>query len=363
MAAVGAPLHALANMAYFPSQAGQWSDLAYDDLQSDHSAAFDLSDYILFDEGFAPASFGQPVTAVSPMVDADQTASQISESNLTTISSSTRRSGVERLMMAEGSRIAFRTKSEVEILNDGFKWRKYGKKSVKNSPNPRNYYRCSTEGCPVKKRVERDKEDPSYVITTYEGTHNHMSPGVDKKVLVQCFTADKFLSPNLPSLLNYPYYLIKVNCYEAIWEKLWYGAGLFAEGSEEVSVDVVEKLEKPKVFSGVEKAGLLSKAEQLGFTLSSALASVSLPLLLAAVAAVVLIPTTPWLSWPHRPPSLLPWGSAPPASSWVGRLRRDIRVPLKSDEAGSESSALRCTSGVVLQPKECLGMTIFTSVC
>ncbi|PWZ09871.1 putative WRKY transcription factor 50 [Zea mays] len=73
-------------------------------------------------------------------------------------------------------RIAFRTRSEVEVLDDGYKWRKYGKKSVKNSPNPRNYYRCSTEGCNVKKRVERDRDDPGYVVTTYEGTHNHASP-------------------------------------------------------------------------------------------------------------------------------------------------------------------------------------------
>ncbi|MQL25269.1 WRKY transcription factor, partial [Escherichia coli] len=48
-------------------------------------------------------------------------------------------------------RIAFRTKSELEIMDDGYKWRKYGKKSVKNSPNPRNYYKCSSEGCKVKK--------------------------------------------------------------------------------------------------------------------------------------------------------------------------------------------------------------------
>jgi len=74
-------------------------------------------------------------------------------------------------------RIAFRVRSEEEVLDDGYKWRKYGKKSVKNSPNPRNYYRCSTEGCNVKKRVERDKDDPSYVVTMYEGVHNHVSPG------------------------------------------------------------------------------------------------------------------------------------------------------------------------------------------
>ncbi|XP_060208553.1 probable WRKY transcription factor 51 [Lycium barbarum] len=73
-------------------------------------------------------------------------------------------------------KVAFRTLSQIEILDDGYKWRKYGKKMVKNSPNPRNYYRCSVEGCPVKKRVERDKEDSRYVITTYEGVHNHQGP-------------------------------------------------------------------------------------------------------------------------------------------------------------------------------------------
>ncbi|CAL9104937.1 unnamed protein product [Musa textilis] len=82
----------------------------------------------------------------------------------------------KRTKVGDGCRIGFRTKSEVEILDDGFKWRKYGKKSVKNSPNPRNYYRCSTEGCGVKKRVERDREDPRFVITTYDGVHNHISP-------------------------------------------------------------------------------------------------------------------------------------------------------------------------------------------
>ncbi|KAL6838736.1 hypothetical protein ACP4OV_031450 [Aristida adscensionis] len=75
------------------------------------------------------------------------------------------------------SRIGFRTRSEVDVLDDGFKWRKYGKKAVKSSPNPRNYYRCSVEGCGVKKRVERDRDDPRCVLTTYDGVHNHATPG------------------------------------------------------------------------------------------------------------------------------------------------------------------------------------------
>jgi WRKY DNA -binding domain len=35
------------------------------------------------------------------------------------------------------SRIAFRTKSDVEVLDDGYRWRKYGKKMVKTNSNPR----------------------------------------------------------------------------------------------------------------------------------------------------------------------------------------------------------------------------------
>lgn len=73
-------------------------------------------------------------------------------------------------------RFAFMTKSEVDHLDDGFRWRKYGQKAVKNSPFPRSYYRCTTPACGVKKRVERSSDDPSIVVTTYEGTHTHPCP-------------------------------------------------------------------------------------------------------------------------------------------------------------------------------------------
>lgn len=73
---------------------------------------------------------------------------------------------------------AFLTRSEIDILEDGYKWRKYGKKFVKNSPNPRNYFRCSDSNCGVKKTVERDARDKGIVVTTYLGKHNHESPSV-----------------------------------------------------------------------------------------------------------------------------------------------------------------------------------------
>ncbi|XP_034922496.1 WRKY transcription factor 28 [Populus alba] len=73
-------------------------------------------------------------------------------------------------------RFAFMTKSEVDHLEDGYRWRKYGQKAVRNSPYPRSYYRCTTQKCTVKKRVERSFQDPSIVITTYEGQHNHPIP-------------------------------------------------------------------------------------------------------------------------------------------------------------------------------------------
>ncbi|KAB5544559.1 hypothetical protein DKX38_012671 [Salix brachista] len=74
-------------------------------------------------------------------------------------------------------RFAFVTKSEVDHLEDGYRWRKYGQKAVKNSPFPRSYYRCTNSKCIVKKRVERSSEDPTTVITTYEGQHCHHTAG------------------------------------------------------------------------------------------------------------------------------------------------------------------------------------------
>ncbi|KAK2437616.1 WRKY transcription factor [Trifolium repens] len=110
-------------------------------------------------------------------------------------------------------RFAFMTKSEVDQLEDGYRWRKYGQKAVKNSPYPRSYYRCTTQKCTVKKRVERSYEDPTTVITTYEGQHNHPVPTSLRGNAASMFTPSHLLSTPTPftssgSNYNFPQELL-----------------------------------------------------------------------------------------------------------------------------------------------------------
>nr|WGV38254.1 WRKY [Loropetalum chinense var. rubrum] len=69
---------------------------------------------------------------------------------------------------------------DVGISSDGYRWRKYGQKMVKGNPHPRNYYRCTSAGCPVRKHIENAIDNTSAVIITYKGIHDHDMP-VPKK--------------------------------------------------------------------------------------------------------------------------------------------------------------------------------------
>ncbi|CAK9177798.1 unnamed protein product [Ilex paraguariensis] len=72
-------------------------------------------------------------------------------------------------------RFAFQTRSADDILDDGFRWRKYGQKAVKNSIYPRSYYRCTHHTCNVKKQAQEEvyttgtgKNGTNPIIQDYE---------------------------------------------------------------------------------------------------------------------------------------------------------------------------------------------------
>ncbi|XP_021773271.1 probable WRKY transcription factor 2 [Chenopodium quinoa] len=73
-------------------------------------------------------------------------------------------------------KVVFETETDADILEDGYRWRKYGQKVVKGNPNPRSYYKCTTPGCTVRKHVERSSRSLRFILVTYEGKHNHEVP-------------------------------------------------------------------------------------------------------------------------------------------------------------------------------------------
>ncbi|KAG1326741.1 putative WRKY transcription factor 2 [Cocos nucifera] len=103
-------------------------------------------------------------------------------------------------------RIVVQTTSEVDILDDGYRWRKYGQKVVKGNPNPRSYYKCTNPGCTVRKHVERASHDLKSVITTYEGKHNHEVPAARNNCQASCgsFNAPQTSAPQPQSLHTGP---------------------------------------------------------------------------------------------------------------------------------------------------------------
>ncbi|KAK7294785.1 hypothetical protein RJT34_17681 [Clitoria ternatea] len=131
-------------------------------------------------------------------------------------------------------RVVVQTTSEIDILDDGYRWRKYGQKVVKGNPNARSYYKCTAPGCSVRKHVERAAHDIKAVITTYEGKHNHDVPAargtanynMNRNPLSSC-------TSNVPM----PIRPSAVNCYSnsSSFTNSLYNARLPANGNQESS--------------------------------------------------------------------------------------------------------------------------------
>ncbi|WVZ69934.1 hypothetical protein U9M48_018648 [Paspalum notatum var. saurae] len=179
---------------------------AFHSMQMGQVTLFDTLQLQADDDGYCVSGRGgeQSMPDASAALSSSPAAALLTSShhkmNQGSTSSTSSSGGATRLLGTtrgvNGGKIAFKTRSDVDVLDDGYRWRKYGKKLVKNSPNPssdeyflsllkpsgrraiyaiviRNYYRCSSEGCHVKKRVERARDDARFVVTTYDGVHNH----------------------------------------------------------------------------------------------------------------------------------------------------------------------------------------------
>ncbi|KAL3617203.1 hypothetical protein CASFOL_038950 [Castilleja foliolosa] len=165
------------------------SSFGFLDISDIHDFDFPFSDISTFDDlmlqNISPEQ--PPVSLTSPAPEYSEVANTSNSSSIS--SSSTEPAGnggnqektkkqslkpkKKKVKKEREARFAFMTKSDIDHLDDGYRWRKYGQKAVKNSPFPRSYYRCTSTSCGVKKRVERSSEDTSIVVTTYEGTHTH----------------------------------------------------------------------------------------------------------------------------------------------------------------------------------------------
>ncbi|MCO5602967.1 hypothetical protein L7F22_057108 [Adiantum nelumboides] len=76
----------------------------------------------------------------------------------------------------EESRVLIKVKTSELNLPDGYAWRKYGEKDIKDEKHSRHYLRCyehKRTKCPVVKHTQRSSEDEDVVEFLYVGKHNH----------------------------------------------------------------------------------------------------------------------------------------------------------------------------------------------
>ncbi|KAG5617112.1 hypothetical protein H5410_016936 [Solanum commersonii] len=76
----------------------------------------------------------------------------------------------------QSTRVVYEVLQE-ELTDDKWAWRKYGQKSIKGSPFPRNYFKCSTSGsCKATKIIEKSPKNENYFLVSYSDEHNHDPP-------------------------------------------------------------------------------------------------------------------------------------------------------------------------------------------
>ncbi|KAI9196654.1 hypothetical protein LWI28_025805 [Acer negundo] len=64
----------------------------------------------------------------------------------------------------------------LKLPEDGYEWKKYGQKFIKNIGKFRSYFKCQRENCMAKKRAEwssRSDGELGEIRIVYDGVHSH----------------------------------------------------------------------------------------------------------------------------------------------------------------------------------------------
>ncbi|KAB1227727.1 putative WRKY transcription factor 57 [Morella rubra] len=62
------------------------------------------------------------------------------------------------------------------LPEDGYQWKKYGQKFIRNIGKVRSYFKCQRSNCTAKKRAEWSTSEPDNIRVVYEGVHSHALP-------------------------------------------------------------------------------------------------------------------------------------------------------------------------------------------
>ncbi|KAK3409649.1 hypothetical protein EUGRSUZ_J01756 [Eucalyptus grandis] len=90
--------------------------------------------------------------------------------------------------------------SRLQLPQDGYEWKKYGQKFIRNIGKFRSYYKCQRAECNAKKRAEWSETEPGDLRVVYEGAHNHSSSLQDQSGSSQSGASST--SANQYNLLN-----------------------------------------------------------------------------------------------------------------------------------------------------------------
>lgn len=143
----------------------------------------------------------------------------------------------------------------VEFHDDGYNWKKYGYKQVKDFLFTRSYYMCTHQDCAAKKNVVHSL-DGSVTELSYKGNHNHqpshpnkltsneisnMKGKIYSTYQIQCGSLNRLKEVQIKYVSSHPMFNLNLESRKTIVEHV----SRISERQEVGGQEVVEKNDEP----------------------------------------------------------------------------------------------------------------------